>query len=43
MLIQHVNKEEPLRVGSRDEVDHATSSVSPEAESSEYKSGSKED
>ncbi|CAK7324843.1 unnamed protein product [Dovyalis caffra] len=39
-LIRHISKEEPLRVGTRDEVERATSS---EAESSEYRPGSKQD
>ncbi|KAH7524972.1 hypothetical protein FEM48_Zijuj06G0175900 [Ziziphus jujuba var. spinosa] len=44
MLIQNINKgdDEPLGVGSRDEVDRASSSVS-EAESKEHKYGEKED
>lgn len=44
MLIQNINKgdDEPQRVGSQDQVDPASSSVS-EAESREYKSGEKED
>uniref|UniRef100_A0A5B7A5Z6 Thioredoxin domain-containing protein n=1 Tax=Davidia involucrata TaxID=16924 RepID=A0A5B7A5Z6_DAVIN len=43
MLIQTINKEEPLRVGTRDQVDHASSSTS-QAESREvHRSGDKED
>lgn len=44
MLIRNINKgdDEPLGVGSQDEVDRASSSVS-ESESKEYKHGEKED
>lgn len=42
MLIQTINKEEPLRVGTRDRTDHASGSDS-EAESKDYRSGDKED
>lgn len=44
MIIQTINKgdEEPPRVGTRDQVDRATSCVS-EAEGKEYRSGEKED
>jgi hypothetical protein len=44
MLIQTVNKgdDEPLRVGTPDHDDTASSSVS-EAEKKEYRSGDKED
>ncbi|KAF2290961.1 hypothetical protein GH714_017389 [Hevea brasiliensis] len=40
MLIQSIGKEEPLRVGTRDQVDEVASS---EAESSEYRPGDKQD
>ncbi|KAL0015877.1 hypothetical protein SO802_002946 [Lithocarpus litseifolius] len=44
ILIQTINKgdDEPLRVGTRDEADTASSSV-PETEKKEYRSGDKED
>jgi len=42
MLIQTINKEEPLRVGTRDRADHASGSDS-EAESKVHRSGDKED
>ncbi|KAL9382474.1 hypothetical protein Peur_025509 [Populus x canadensis] len=40
MFIQHISKEEPLRVGTRDQADPGTSS---EAESSEYRPEDKQD
>jgi protein disulfide-isomerase A1 len=40
ILIRHISKEEPLTVGTGDQVEHATSS---EAESSEYRPGDKQD
>ncbi|KAF2290958.1 hypothetical protein GH714_017370 [Hevea brasiliensis] len=40
MLIQSIGKEEPLRVGTRDQVDEVASSA---AESSEYRPGDKQD
>lgn len=42
MVIQTIKGEEPLRVGTGDQVDHARSSVS-EAESREYGPGDKVD
>lgn len=42
MLIRSINKEEPLRVGTREEADHANSSSS-ENEGKEYRPGDKED
>ncbi|XP_030551786.1 protein disulfide-isomerase 5-2 [Rhodamnia argentea] len=42
MLIQSINKEEPLRVGTREEADRASSS-SLENEGKEYSPGNKED
>lgn len=42
MLIQTINKDEPLRVGTRDQAGLASSSDS-EAESKDYRSGDKED
>ncbi|KAJ6696834.1 hypothetical protein OIU85_003211 [Salix viminalis] len=40
MFFQHITKEEPLRVGTRDQAEHATSS---EAESSDYRPGDKQE
>jgi protein disulfide-isomerase A1 len=40
ILIRHISKEEPLTVGTGDQVEHATSS---EAESSDYRPGDKQD
>lgn len=40
MLIQSIGKEEPLRVGTRDQADEVAGS---EAESSEYRPGDKQD
>ncbi|KAJ6297302.1 hypothetical protein OIU78_022941 [Salix suchowensis] len=40
MFFQHITKEEPLRVGTRDQAEHATSS---EADSSDYRPGDKQE